>query len=139
MQEDVVVRILVLLFLLLVTNEGLGQFLDQEDNSTVERLAYQKPVKMQVGVVIHATASPLKGIKCSVPVPIEWPEQQVKVIQEQSSPQVRRVSYEMIGDSVKRMVMQIPFVGPGETAQVLVTFECTRHHIINIQFLPASN
>jgi hypothetical protein len=130
MREGVIVRILVLLFLLLVTNEGLGQFLDQEDNSTVERLAYQKPVQMQVGVVIHATASPLKGIKCSVPVPIEWPEQQVKVIQEQSSPQVRRVYYEMIGDSVKRMVMQIPFVGPGETAQVLVTFECTRHHII---------
>ena len=123
-------RTLVVLLLLLVPSEGSGQFLDEENPSASERLAYEKPVQMQVGVVIHAAASPLKGIKCSVPIPIEWPEQQVKIIQEQSSPQVRRVSYEMIGDSVKRMVMQIPFVGPGETAQVLVTFECMRHHIM---------
>ena len=123
-------RIFLLLLLVTLPGTGFGQFLDEKDASTAERLAHQKSVQMQVGVVIHASASPLKGIKCSVPVPMEWPEQQVKVMQEESSPQVRRVSYEMIGDSVKRMVMQIPFVGPGETAKVLVTLECLRHHIV---------
>ena len=123
-------RVCLLLLILSIPAVSHGQFLDEENASTAERLAHQKPVQMQVGVVIHAAASPLKGIKCSVPVPMEWPEQQVKVVQEESSPQVRRVSYEMIGDSVKRMVMQIPFVGPGETAQVLVTLECVRHHIV---------
>ncbi|MEC8337377.1 MAG: transglutaminase-like domain-containing protein [Planctomycetota bacterium] len=123
-------RISLLLLLVSFPSIGFGQFLDDKNTSSAERLAHQKSVQMQVGVVIHASASPLKGIKCSVPIPMEWPEQQVKVMQEESSPQVRRVSYEMIGDSVKRMVMQIPFVGPGETAKVLVTLECVRHHIV---------
>ncbi len=72
-EEGDTLRTLVVLLLLLVPSEGSGQFLDEENPSASERLAYEKPVQMQVGVVIHAAASPLTGIKCSVPIAIEWP------------------------------------------------------------------
>lgn len=123
-------RIVLTLLLLLTTAPLGGQFVDEGANSSDSLLVHEQPVQMQVGIIVHSTGSPLKGVQGSTPVPIDWPEQQVKIIAEESSPQVRRVSYEMVGDTVKRMVVQIPFIRAGDTAQVLVTFECLRYHIV---------
>lgn len=123
-------RVLLILLVLFAAVPSFGQFLDEEKSSSSDRLAHQKPVQMQVGIIVHATGSPLKGVQGSTPIPIDWPEQQVKIIGEKSSPHVRRISYEMVGDTVKRMVVHIPFVRAGDTAEALVTFECMRHHIM---------
>ena len=123
-------RKLLIVFILALPMPSFGQFLDEENRTSSDQLAFPKPVQLQVGIVIRATASPLKGVQGSTPIPIEWPEQQVKVIEEKSSPHVRRISYEMVGDTVKRMVVHIPFVRPGDTAEAIVTFECTRYHIM---------
>ena len=123
-------RNLVLFLLLLPATTGFGQFLEEGSTDSTERLAYEKPVQMQVGIIVHATGSPLKGVQGTTPIPIDWPEQQVKIIGEESSPHVRRVTYEMVGDTVKRMKVHIPFVAAGDTAQALVTFECVRHQIL---------
>jgi transglutaminase-like putative cysteine protease len=65
-----------------------------------------------------------------MPIPVDWPEQKVKVINEEVSSEIRRISYDVVGDTVKRMVVQIPFIRAGESAQAMVTFECTRYHIV---------
>ena len=42
-----------------------------------------------------------------VPVPIEWPEQTVKVAEQDVSPGVK-VSYQPLGDTAKVLVVRIP-------------------------------
>ena len=82
LRKDVTVRKLLIVFILTLPMPSFGQFLDEENRTSSDQLAYPKPVQLQVGIVIHATASPLKGVQGSTPIPIEWPEQQVKVIGE---------------------------------------------------------
>ena len=122
-------RFLVGFFLFLPSAELAAQFIDDAPSAGGIQLVREESVRLQVGIIVRSTGSPLKGIVGTTPVPIDWPEQQVKIIDEESSSQVRRVSYEMIGDTVKRMVVRIPFVRAGDTAKALVTFECTRYHI----------
>jgi hypothetical protein len=78
----------------------------------------------QVGVTIKAAGSPCKGVVASVPIPAEWPEQQVKVAKEDISPHVR--SSEKTIEGVKQMVFTIANLPTGESAKALITYEVTR-------------
>ena len=115
--------------LLLTADKAAAQFVDDEANTGGIRLVQKEKVLLQVGIVVQSTGSPLKGVVGSTPIPIDWPEQQVKIIDEKATSQVRHVSYETVSGTVQRMVVSIPFVRAGDTAQALVTFEITRHYI----------
>lgn len=115
--------------LCLITSPVGAQFIDEvpiEDN----RLGPPQTVRLQVGIIVTATGSPLLGVTGSTPVPIDWPEQQVKVVDEQASSHARRVTYETVGGTMKRMVVTFPKIGPRDTAQAMVTFEITRRAIL---------
>jgi transglutaminase-like putative cysteine protease len=58
----------------------------------------------------------------TVPVPNDWPEQQVKIVNEDISRHVRRVTYRTI-DGVKQMLFDVPLLPTGETAAAVITFE----------------
>jgi hypothetical protein len=81
--------------------------------------------RYQVGVVVKAIGGPCLGLYGSVPVPTEWPEQQVRVVDEDVSPFVRRVTYRDL-DGVRQMLFSIPQLPAGEIASALITFEITR-------------
>lgn len=80
------------------------------------------------GVVITATG-PCSGILATVPVPTDWPEQQVRIHDEQISPGAR-VRYRVLDNGVKQMMVMIPSIPAGQTAEALVTFEVTKSEII---------
>jgi hypothetical protein len=82
---------------------------------------------MQVGLVVTAGAGACRGIVATTPVPIDWPEQTVKKIDEQLSPLVKKVSYRTIDGTAQQMVIEIPQLPAGQEARALVTFEVTRH------------
>ena len=84
--------------------------------------------KWEVGVVVTARG-PVRGILATIPVPSDWPEQQVRIADEQFSTHVGRVGYRELEGGVKQMLVSIPAIGAGETAQALVTFEVTRSPI----------
>ena len=46
--------------------------------------------KWQAGIVVTATGGPCKSIVGYVPIPMEWPEQTVKVCQQEVSPGVKQ-------------------------------------------------
>jgi len=81
--------------------------------------------KWQAGVVIQASAGPCRSVVGYVPVPMEWPEQTVKIVQQDVSPGVK-VSYQTLEESAKLMVVRIPWIANGEQAKAVVTFECNR-------------
>src|SRR5262245_11811881 len=47
----------------------------------------------EFGVIITANGGPCAGLSGTIPVPQEWPEQQVKIVSEDVSPTVRAHSF----------------------------------------------
>jgi transglutaminase-like putative cysteine protease len=85
--------------------------------------------RWQVGAVIQAVGGPCLGLFGTAPVPTEWPEQQVRIVDEDVSQFVDRVNYRDAG-AVKQMVFSIRQLPAGETANVLVTFEVTKNSVL---------
>lgn len=79
----------------------------------------------QAGAVITARSGPCQGMVATAPVPIDWPEQQTRIVEEDFCPQAR-VSYRMVEGTVKQMVVQLPFLAPGAECRAVVTVEVTR-------------
>jgi len=86
--------------------------------------------RLQIGCKVLARGGPCAGLVVSCPVPMDWPEQQVKIIDEKTTPNVKRISYRTLGGTAKQLLISIPRLASGEKAQALVTFEITRQYVI---------
>ena len=89
------------------------------------RLDEQRVQRWQFGVTIQSPGE-CTGMLATVPVPTSWPEQTVKLVNEQFSPNVRRVAYRVLEGGVRQMVVEIPKLRSGETATALITVEVSR-------------
>lgn len=88
-------------------------------------------LKLKIGVKITADGGPCAGLRITAPVPIDWPEQKVKIIEEKSTPNVRNVTYvNHIAGGVRQMIVQIPNLQRGETAESYVIYEIKRSSLI---------
>jgi hypothetical protein len=114
---------------LAISQPALGQFKDEapEKGSQFDRQSVQK---LKVGVIIKAVGGPCKGIYATLPVPTDWPEQSVQILEEDVSPTVKRVGYRVLGGSVKQMIIEIPSLGSGQEAKALITYEITRRTMV---------
>jgi hypothetical protein len=81
--------------------------------------------RWEFGVIIRSVGGPSVGLFGTFPVPADWPEQQVKVVGEQVSPNVRRTSYRE-ADGLKQLLFDVPQLPAGETATCLLTLEVTK-------------
>ncbi len=81
--------------------------------------------RFKVGVIIKATGA-CQGIKATLPVPTEWPEQKVQVVDEDISPDVRGLEYRIVGGTVKQMLVNIPALAAGDEARAILTLEIAR-------------
>jgi hypothetical protein len=82
--------------------------------------------RYRVGVVVTAVGGRCRGIVATLPVPAEWPEQRVRVVEEDVTPGVRGPTYRMLGGGVRQMIVEIPEIAPGKEARAVVTFELDR-------------
>jgi hypothetical protein len=86
-------------------------------------------MRWQLGVVVRANGA-TTGILATLPVPMPWPEQDVEIVDQQQSPQVRSISFRVLEDGVKQMQVQIPRLAPGEEATAIVTLEIVKRDIL---------
>lgn len=93
------------------------------------KLGAYETEQWKVGVKLTARGGPCSGLFATIPVPSEWPEQKVRIVEEEISPEVRRVKYRMIDGGVKQMLVSIPKLAAGTTAQAIVTFEVDRRPV----------
>jgi hypothetical protein len=94
------------------------------------KLAKEKTVEhWKIGLVVMAKSGPCAGLFGTVAQPVNWPEQEVRVIEENISPLASRVKYRMV-DTVSQMVVEIPQLPGGEEAAVLLTYEITRQALL---------
>jgi hypothetical protein len=98
---------------------------------TTAQLASEETSKerWRIGLVITAGSTPVTGITASVPVLMNWPEQDVAVVNEEFSPSVRRVSYKVLDGGVKQMVISIPKLAAAETANAVLTYEIHKRFV----------
>lgn len=117
-----------LLFLLLLGGAAAAQLQTPTPGGGIR---FDKPVtqRWQVGVKISALGGPCAGLRGSIPVPTDWPEQEVRIVEEEVSPLVRSMRYRDLG-GLRQMQYSIPQLPPGELATALVTFEIVRHAIL---------
>jgi hypothetical protein len=83
--------------------------------------------RWQFGLVVQAV-SPCRDVVGYVPMPGEWPEQQLSVVAEDFSPGVR-TAYETVA-GVKVMVVTIAQIQAGAEVKALVTYEVRRHALL---------
>ena len=114
--------ICVLCFLLAAAAHG--------DDAVGIRLGEQTTSQWRFGVVVRAPAGAVTGILATTPVPMDWPEQQVKIVSEEISSNVGKVSYRTLDGGVKQMLVSIPRLAAGEEARAIVTFEITKSRIL---------
>ncbi|MCA9188215.1 MAG: transglutaminase-like domain-containing protein [Pirellulaceae bacterium] len=106
---------------------ALGQFGDEA--VTTARLGPAKTARWRVGISVKA-GGPVAGIFATFPVPTEWPEQQVRVVKEDFSPHISDVDSRVLDSGVKQMLVTIPQIPAGGTAEAILTFEVDRHPIL---------
>ncbi len=112
-----------------VTRPAPGQF-ENEAKSGGVRTDKTVTQKLKIGIKVTAMGGPCKGIHGTTPVPTDWPEQQVRIVEEKTTPNVRKISYNTLMGGVKQMVVDIPQLKSGEQASAMVTFEVTRSSLL---------
>ena len=117
-------------FTVVVSAPACGQFVAAAQHSSGPRLGDARPQQFRVGMIVGATGGSLRDIYATMPVPGEWPEQQVRVVAEDVSPDVRSVRYRTLPTGVSQMIVEIPSLKAGTKAQVIVTFELSRAAIL---------
>lgn len=103
---------------------ALAQF--KEGDPGGAKLGASRVQKWKVGILVSAIGGPCKSIIGYVPIPSEWPEQQIKVAEQDVSSGVK-ISYQTVDDSVRVMVVRIPLIQANEEAKALMTFEIRRN------------
>lgn len=100
------------------------------DDSRGIRLGETTKSQWRFGVTIRAVGGPASGILATLPVPMDWPEQQVKRLSEEKSPAAVRVTYRTLENGVTQMVVSVPKLAAGEEASAIVSYEITKSRIL---------
>jgi hypothetical protein len=90
--------------------------------------------RWRFGVTVKAVGGALSGVRATLPVPMDWPEQTVKKITEDKTANIGSIRYETLDAApkqpgVRQMVVSIPRLAAGEQATALITLEVTKRRI----------
>ncbi|HMO15798.1 MAG TPA: transglutaminase-like domain-containing protein [Pirellulaceae bacterium] len=94
----------------------------------LSRLGEPVTQKWQVGVIISAGNQAAAGLKVMIPVPTDWPEQVVSLVEDDISDSVRNVGFLNL-DGVKCMTANVPKINAHGAAKILQTYEVKIHPI----------
>ncbi len=123
-------RMLIALTLILATSLAANA---QDEIGTLPangiKLDKQLVQRWKVGMTITA-GGPCGDILGTTPVPTDWPEQQVRIVDEDFSPEIKDVAYRTLDNGVKQMLIAIPLLQPGQQAHAFVTFEVKRSSVL---------
>jgi hypothetical protein len=84
--------------------------------------------RWRLGMIVTAAAGPLSRLTGSVSVPIDWPEQQVKVVGQDLSPGVT-ISYKSYKNTARQMVISFPQLAGGREVRAVLTLEIVRRSL----------
>ncbi len=118
-----------LIALVILFAVGLAAAASGADSPAAIRLGEAKTSRWQFGVVVSTPEGAASGLVATLPVPMEWPEQQTKQIGEEKTGGAR-ISFRTLDGGVKQMVVSIPRLAAGQEASAIVTLEVTKRRIL---------
>ncbi len=104
---------------------ALAQIQEEEAAPSAVRFGEAKTLRFRVGAEITASRGACRGIVAMVTVPLECPEQQVQLLDEDFSTEVGEVTYRNLQEGARQMLISVPFLPSGATARAVVTAEVT--------------
>jgi hypothetical protein len=120
-----------LFFLIALSTTALAQVAEVAPSDARIKFGPPDTVRMRVGAEITANKGSARNVTALMAIPLECPEQQVKIITEDISGAVGSVEYRPVtGGEVKQMVILIPRLAAGTTAKATVDFEVTSRPIL---------
>jgi hypothetical protein len=109
-----------------------AQFLDETRpvSPSGPTLGDVRTQRYRVGVVVTAAGGRCRGIRATMPVPDTWPEQVVRIVEEDVSPDVRGFAHRPLAPGVRQLVVEIPDLAAGQSARAVVTYELDRAALV---------
>ena len=104
-------------------NPAFAQFEIAEQKTKGPVYGETRTAHWQIGTKIEAIRGPAIGLYMTIPIPTDWPEQQVRIVEEDISRNCGKVTYRMVDGGVKQMIVSVPRVAHGDTAHALITLE----------------
>lgn len=101
---------------------------NQDPFGNAENSGKQATHRWRVGMSITADGGPCGNFKGTASVPQDWPEQQVRIVDEEITGNAK-VAYRILPAGIKQMLVAMPRIFAGTTETAIVTFEVTRSHI----------
>lgn len=106
---------------------ALGQIIQDVTTPAAADVAYGTPVatRYRVGAKIAAKGSAVTNIRLMVAVPLECPEQEVHVVEEDYSPHVEKVDFRLLppADGARQMLIAIPQLPARQEGYAYITYE----------------
>ncbi|MCC9609333.1 transglutaminase-like domain-containing protein [Blastopirellula sp. JC732] len=114
----------VVALLLLCSSQLLAQFeaVQPSESKNAPILGDARTSKYRVGIEIEAVGGDCVGLYGTIPVPADWPEQTVRLMEEDVSNE-SRIGYRMLENSVKQLMVSVPSLRRGQTARAVITLE----------------
>ena len=103
------------------------QFGDNPEMTTAAATGIQR---WRVGMTATANSGPCKGLYGTLPVPTNWPEQKVRTVEENISTAIAKVDYRVLDNGVRQMLISVPSLPAGSTANAVMVFEVERTEIL---------
>ena len=108
----------------LMASAAMAQFKKAEEGGS--QFGQTLTQRWRAGVIVTAASGPCFGIEAYVPIPTDWPEQTVTVVEEDITSNAR-VRYELVqGGTVKLMMVGIRSLQRGQEARAVVTVQIER-------------
>ncbi len=87
------------------------------------RIGDPQIVRYQIGAKIRTAGGVFSQVAIRLPVPNEWPEQRVAIVEEEIDDRAGPVKYRVLDNGVRQMLISIPQVPANSEANVLITYE----------------
>jgi transglutaminase-like putative cysteine protease len=85
--------------------------------------------RWEIGFIFEAPAGPVRNIVATQSVPMDWPEQKVRIVGRDVSPGVD-VTYREIDGAARRMVVKVGQLPAGAEVRAVITFETRRAYLL---------
>ena len=86
--------------------------------------------RWRVGAQILGGTRSCKNLLITIPVPTEWPEQQVRLHKENFPPEIRSADYRELNSGVRQLVVEISKLKAKQLIEFTVTFDVTTKRIV---------
>lgn len=82
----------------------------------------------QIGIKVKAVGGDVASVVGTIPIPLEWPEQTVKLLKQEVDEDVR-IEYRSVDPGIRQMVVRFPKIIEDTELQAVLTLEVTKYSL----------